>query len=186
MLSLGDPSEFPAINCILESARGSEIVELHIKDRMLQVGPESITCTALTRLSVSAPTSVGTMLAIIGRLPNLVKLTFFDLCLRGIQADISIPDADADAAVEPLHKSLNGLAINYERRRLSPDMAVAVAKYVLLRIPSLTQLVAVQTPASPVVSFVEEYASCYPHLSSVQLKLNDSEGSENYKYGYCV
>ncbi|KAJ2808464.1 hypothetical protein H4R21_000053, partial [Coemansia helicoidea] len=149
-----------AINRIVQNARGSESLELSINDRMLPVGPESITCTALTHLSVSGPTS----------------------------ADISIPEADVDAVVEPLHTSLNGLALNYNTRGQSPDMTVvvAVAKYVLLRIPSLTELLAAQVPKSPVASFVEEYASRYPRLSGVKLKLNESGGSDNTRHGFCA
>ncbi|KAJ2773323.1 hypothetical protein IWQ56_001040 [Coemansia nantahalensis] len=60
-----------------------EVLELKIDDRILFVGPESITCTALTHLEITAPTTVDTMLAIIRTLPHLVKLTFKDLDLRG-------------------------------------------------------------------------------------------------------
>ncbi|KAJ2805973.1 hypothetical protein H4R21_001054, partial [Coemansia helicoidea] len=106
MQSLGDPSGLPVINRMFESARGSESLELVVKDCMLQVEAESITCTALTHLSVSAPTTVDTMLAIIEKLPNLVQLTYLELDLSDIQADISVPGPDADAAVEPLSQSL--------------------------------------------------------------------------------
>ncbi|KAJ2765859.1 hypothetical protein IWQ56_003932, partial [Coemansia nantahalensis] len=63
---------------------------------------------------------------------------------------------------------------------------VAVAKYVLLRIPSLTELLAAQIPKSPVVSFVEEYASRYPHLSGVNLTLNESGDSATTGYGFLM
>ncbi|KAJ2801683.1 hypothetical protein H4R21_002705, partial [Coemansia helicoidea] len=156
--SRGDPAGLPAINRILESARGCEIVELDVHDRALAVAPESISCAALTHLQVRAPTGVDTVLALIERLPNLVRMAFYDLDLSGIQTDMSVPDADESTAVEPLHTSLASLAINYDTERHSPDTALGVVKYLLLRIPTLTELIAIQAPNSPVVGFVEAYA----------------------------
>ncbi|KAJ2714375.1 hypothetical protein H4R19_001762 [Coemansia spiralis] len=171
----GDPSGLPAINSLLKSARGCESLELEIKDYQLPVVPESITCTALTRLLVSGPTSVDTMLAFIERMPKLRELTFDKLDLSDVQTDISIPEADEDANVEPLSTSLRVLAINYDRERHSPDMAVAVAKYVLLRIPTMTKLIAAQTPKDPVLEFVEAYTPRYPHLDGIVLRLHGDE-----------
>ncbi|KAJ2774022.1 hypothetical protein IWQ56_000767, partial [Coemansia nantahalensis] len=88
--SRGDPSGLPVVNRILERARGSEILGLTIEEDILPVVPESITCTTLTYLSISAPTSVDTMLALIETLPNLTTLTFFDLDLSDVRADISL------------------------------------------------------------------------------------------------
>ncbi|KAJ2800303.1 hypothetical protein H4R21_003232, partial [Coemansia helicoidea] len=141
-----------------------------IEDTELPVVPESITCTMLTHLQVSGPASVDTMLALIEKLPNLVCLEFHRLDVGDIQTDISIPKADDDAAVEPLHTSLRALALNYTRERHSLDAAVAVAKYVLLGIPTLTELCAARTPKSPVLSFVEAYAPRHLHLGGVKLK----------------
>ncbi|KAJ2769640.1 hypothetical protein IWQ56_002473 [Coemansia nantahalensis] len=45
---------------------------------------------------------VDTMVAIVEKLPNLANLTLCDLDLSGIEADMSIPDADRDAVVVPL------------------------------------------------------------------------------------
>ncbi|KAJ2687696.1 hypothetical protein H4R19_006617 [Coemansia spiralis] len=171
----GDPSGLPAINRLLASARGCESLELEIRDDELSVVPESITCTGLTRLSVSGPTSVDTMLALIKKLPKLTGLTFYDLDLRDVQTDISVPEADEDAIVEPLSTSLRGLAINYDRRRHSPDTGVAVAKYMLFRTPTMTRLIAVQIPNDPVLAFVEAYAPRYPHLSGIALRLYEDE-----------
>ncbi|KAJ2807316.1 hypothetical protein H4R21_000530 [Coemansia helicoidea] len=172
MDSCGDPSGLPAINRILENARGSESLELNIEDDMLAMVPESITCTALTHLQVWPTTSVDAMFATIRRLPYLAKLALYDLSMSEIQADISIPGADVDAAVEPLSPSLRSLTINYDKGRQSSDTAVAVKKHLLLRIPTLTELSSAQTPKSPLVRFVEEYAPRHPHLSGVELILS--------------
>ncbi|KAJ2803007.1 hypothetical protein H4R21_002197 [Coemansia helicoidea] len=185
-MSRGDPSGLPAINRLLESARGSEWLGLKIDDFMLQVAPESITCTALTHLMVSAPTGVDTMLAFFARLPNLVNLTLMDLDLSDIRADITAPSADEDAIVEPLHSSLKGLAINYDTVRHSPDTAVALAKYVLLGIPTLAELLAGQIPKSSMAGFVEEYASRYPHLSSVKTTFDADDNYSGDRLGLSV
>ncbi|KAJ2774324.1 hypothetical protein IWQ57_000873 [Coemansia nantahalensis] len=144
--------------------------------------PESITRTALTHLQVSAPTSVDAMLALIGGLPCLLGLTLFSLDLSDVQVDISVPDADEDVVVDPLHALLKGLAINYDRARNSPDMAVAVVKYMLLRIPSLAVLYAAQAPRDPVLNFVEAYAPRHPHLGSVDMMLYQDEHSANVQW----
>ncbi|KAJ2798307.1 hypothetical protein H4R21_003983 [Coemansia helicoidea] len=167
----GDASGLPAINRILESACASESLGLEINDRLLPVVPESITCTTLTQLLIAARTSLDTMLAFIERLPRLVSLTLYDLGVNAIQTDISVPDADEETVVEPLRTSLESLTIKYDIWTHSPDRAVAVAKFVLLKIPTLTKLLAVQTPESPVISFAEEYTPRYPHLSDVELEL---------------
>ncbi|KAJ2806296.1 hypothetical protein H4R21_000927 [Coemansia helicoidea] len=169
--SEGDTSGLPVINRILESARGSESLEMHINDRMLPVVPDSITCTALTQLNVAARTSVDTMLALIKKLPNLIGLAFFDLDLSDSQVDMSAPEADKDTVVEPLHMSLEYLVIKYDMRIHSPDTAVAVVKYMLVRIPTLFRLVSEMTPKSPVLDFVDKYAPRYPHLRGVDLVL---------------
>ncbi|KAJ2805116.1 hypothetical protein H4R21_001383 [Coemansia helicoidea] len=169
----GDPSAFPAINRILKNACGSEVLELKIEDEMLRVGPESITCTALTHLRVKAPTSVDAMLAIIRALPNLVELTLKDLDLSDIQVDVAITEADKGAAVEPLHSSLQSLNIDLSgsRRKQVSVRAVAVLKYMLLRIPTLARVYSAEIPKEPVLDFVGAYAPRYPRLSSVVLNL---------------
>ncbi|KAJ2804194.1 hypothetical protein H4R21_001734 [Coemansia helicoidea] len=176
--SRGDASGFPAINRILESARGSESLELVINDHMLRLEPEHITCTALTHLQVWPITSADTMLAIIARLPNLVNATFSALDLFEVQADLSVPAADEDTVVEPLHRSLERLDIRYDTERNDQEVGVALAKYMLLRLPTLTELLAAQTPEEPVLSFVEEYVPRYPHLSDIELTLYAGGDSE--------
>ncbi|KAJ2796127.1 hypothetical protein H4R21_004836 [Coemansia helicoidea] len=170
----GDPSGLPAVNRILNKARGSEVLKLKLADKRLRVGPESITCAALTHLEISAPTSVDTMLAVIKTLPNLVKLTLYDLDMSDIQVDISIPDADQDAAMEPLHSSLQSLKIGSGRNRLVRESAAAVAlvavlKCMLLRIPTLTRVHSREIPKEPVLDFVRAHELRYPRLRSLVL-----------------
>ncbi|KAJ2807689.1 hypothetical protein H4R21_000381 [Coemansia helicoidea] len=170
-----DPSGLPVINRIVEGAHGSEMLELIVDDNTLDVVPETITCTTLTHLQVSATTTEDTMLAFIERMPNLIELTFFNLNLGDARGDVSVPDANVDAVVEPIHTSLRVLHMDYNTWEPASDMGVALMKYLLLRIPTLTEMIAGSTPNGPVTSFVEAYAPRYPHLSSVKLKLGRDE-----------
>ncbi|KAJ2805061.1 hypothetical protein H4R21_001405 [Coemansia helicoidea] len=175
----GEPGGFPAVNRVLESARGSGTLELFVFEKMLPAEAECITCTALTHLFVGSPVGADTVLAFIRRLPNLVELRLLDLDSSDVQADISVPSADADAVVEPLHMSLYGLYIWYNARSQLPDTVVAVVKYMLLGIPTLAKLSATQAPRRPVDEFVEAYAPRYPRLRSVELAFADGAGSAN-------
>ncbi|KAJ2806045.1 hypothetical protein H4R21_001032 [Coemansia helicoidea] len=175
-----DLDGFPVINRILDRVRGSEVLKLKIEDSAIPVVPESITCTTLTHLKVLPPTTVDTMLAFIERLPNLAKLSLYGLDVSEIQADMSIPDADHNTLVEPIHASLSQLIIYGHRMRHYPDKAVAVAKYMLLRVPTLTTLIAIYTPKTPVLNFVDAYAPRHPNLSSVQLTLDEGKHTGNH------
>ncbi|KAJ1727384.1 hypothetical protein LPJ61_004597 [Coemansia biformis] len=170
-ISQYSPSGFAAINRILESARGSDEVGLDITDSGSPILPEFITCTALTRLCITASTNVDTMLGFFQHLPNLTKLVVHNLMLDDIQSDLSIPDASSHTPVEPLDTKLNILAINYNKNQYSPDMAVAVAKYMLLKVPMLAQFNVAQIPRQPIVDFVETFAQWYPHLSNDWIKV---------------
>ncbi|KAJ2714160.1 hypothetical protein H4R19_001871 [Coemansia spiralis] len=175
----GDPSVFHTINRLLEGVHGSEYVELRIDDEELPVVPESITCTALTNLLIYWPTSIDNMLVFIEKLPKLQVVTFHSLDASDIQADISVPKAEASAAITPLSTSLKALAINYDRERLLPDKAVAVARYMLIRIPTLVKLFAVQTPRESMLSFVAAYAPQHPHMGDVEMRLDNGENTAN-------
>ncbi|KAJ2799396.1 hypothetical protein H4R21_003562, partial [Coemansia helicoidea] len=153
--SAGDHCGLPAINRILGRVRGCDVLELAIDDDRLRILPESITCTALTQLSVAGPVAADTVLAILERLPSLSRLSLGGLDCTDVQTDISIPAVEEGAVAAPLCTSLKVLAIRGERSQHSPDMAVAVAKHVLLRTPAMTELHAPQLPRGPLDAFVE-------------------------------
>ncbi|KAJ2705367.1 hypothetical protein H4R19_005132 [Coemansia spiralis] len=175
----GDTSGMPTINHLLEGARRSTSLELIIWDKMLVVAPESITCTALTHLFIAGPVSVDAMLKIIGRLPRLAVLKLYSLYQCDAKTDISIPEVDEDIMVEPLSTSLKVLDIVYDNARHLPYTAVAVAKYALLRFPMLAKLSCWQTPADPVLRFVDAYTPCYPHLAGVEVRLYKNTETAN-------
>ncbi|KAJ2696336.1 hypothetical protein H4R19_005753, partial [Coemansia spiralis] len=144
-------------------------------DRTLPVVPESITCTALTHLEISGPTSTDTMLTFIKQMPRLLDLKLNSLNMSDIRADISIPEANKDAIIEPLSTSLMVLAVNYDWEWRSSDVPVSVVKHMLLGLPTLTKLSSWMIPGHLVREFVEAYAPRYPHLSGVELALSNSE-----------
>ncbi|KAJ2713505.1 hypothetical protein H4R19_002216 [Coemansia spiralis] len=177
-----DPSRgFAAINGLLKRVRRCEVVKLLVSDRTRPVPLENITCTTLMHLAISGPTSVDSMLSFIERMPNLAKLVFDRLDTHNIQSDVSIPGADENAVIEPLSTLLRLLAIDYHRDGYSPDMAVAVAKHVLLRIPTLAELLIAQTPKEPVLGFVEAYAPRYPRLRSVEFNICEGEATMEFQ-----
>ncbi|KAJ1726736.1 hypothetical protein LPJ61_004993, partial [Coemansia biformis] len=156
--SIGEPIGLPAINRILDSVRGSDNVELEIMKSTIPVLPGDITSTTITRLLVAGPTSVDTMFEIIQRLPNLVGLIFYKLDMDSVQTDILVPEAGDHTPVEPYDTKLTGMAINYMQDKHSPDLAAAIAKHLLLKIPTLTKFFAYQTPVQPVLDFAERYS----------------------------
>ncbi|KAJ1730045.1 hypothetical protein LPJ61_003226 [Coemansia biformis] len=177
--SIGEPIGLPAINRILDSVRGSDNVELEIMKSTIPVLPGDITSTTITRLLVAGPTSVDTMFELIQRLPNLVGLILYKLDMDSVQTDISVPEAGEHTPVEPYDTKLTGMAINYMQDKHSPDLAAAIAKHLLLKIPTLSKFFACQTPVRLVHNFIETYSQWYPHLSSINFRLRDDEYSDS-------
>ncbi|KAJ1726094.1 hypothetical protein LPJ61_005425 [Coemansia biformis] len=156
--STGDPTGLAAINRMLSGAQGSNNVELVIMHSGVSVLPSSITSPTLTRLLVGGPASVDTMFELIQRLPNLVGLIFHALDMDNVQTDVSVPEPGDHAPMEPYGTKLTGMAINYKEDKHSPDLAAAIAKHLLLKIPTLTKFFAYQTPVQPVLDFAETYS----------------------------
>ncbi|KAJ2716581.1 hypothetical protein H4R19_000565 [Coemansia spiralis] len=148
-----------------------DTLKLIIKDNWLPVVSESITCTTLTHLKINGRTSTSAMLTFIKRMPRLLDLMLNSLYISDIQADISIPEADEGAIIEPLSTSLMVLTVNYDREWHSSDMPVSVVKHMLLGLPTLFKLSSWMIPERPVREFVEAYAPRYPHLREVELEL---------------
>ncbi|KAJ1724103.1 hypothetical protein LPJ61_005774 [Coemansia biformis] len=122
------------------------------------------------------------MLGFIRRLPNLTGLSFYRLELGDVQSDITVPEASDHTPIEPYDTKIKGLAINYNREQHSADQAIAVAKHLLLRLPTLTRLMATQTPKQPVMDFAETFVQWYPHLDNVGFKLYEGEESDSARW----
>ncbi|KAJ1726809.1 hypothetical protein LPJ61_004948 [Coemansia biformis] len=116
------------------------------------------------------------MLDFIHRLPKLTNLTFYKVTLGDIQRDMSIPTSKECEPIALLGSTIRKLAISFSRQQFVPEQAVAVAKYLLLRIPSLTAFYATPIPEGPIQAFVNTHALHYPHLAAIDLKLNGKHG----------
>ncbi|KAJ2779415.1 hypothetical protein H4R18_004035 [Coemansia javaensis] len=53
-------------------------------------------------------------------------------------------------------------------------MIVPVAKYLLLRIPTLAEFDLGSIPEKPIAEFVDAYSKRYPHLAGIKYKLGNS------------
>ncbi|KAJ1718691.1 hypothetical protein LPJ61_006509, partial [Coemansia biformis] len=77
----------------------------------------------------------------------------------------------------PYNAKLTGMAINYKYYNHSPDLAAAIAKHLLLKIPTLTKFFAYQTPAQPVLDFAKTYSQWYPRLSNIEFRFHNDDNS---------
>ncbi|KAJ1729815.1 hypothetical protein LPJ61_003343 [Coemansia biformis] len=163
----------------MESVQGSDKLELTICDHTLPVLPESFICTAMTRLMISGPTNLDTMFGLIQHLPNLVELALYlTYPYRGPYPDMTIPEAGSRTPAWPFRTKLMMVDIEFNNDWPSPTLTVALAKYLLLKIPTLTKLVAKQTPQQRILDFVEGYAGQYPHLGSIEFRLYEGDETD--------
>ncbi|KAJ2782631.1 hypothetical protein H4R18_002151 [Coemansia javaensis] len=169
----GSPAALAAANRILESAQESKEVALRVRDEALPVLPESITCTSLTALSIFSDTSVDAMLGLIHMLPGLARLAVLSLTLSNAQEDISVPGPDEPCLAEPLGPKLKEMVLGASSNGPAPEALVPVAKYLLLRIPTLTRLCSAAIPGGPIAEFVDAYSRRYPRLAGIRYKLDD-------------
>ncbi|KAJ2779139.1 hypothetical protein H4R18_004170, partial [Coemansia javaensis] len=168
-----DRSVLAAANRILTRVRGHEGAELDVYDSSLPVTPESITCASLTGLLVSAPTSVDAMLGLIQALPSLASLWISHLTAGEPQTDISIPEPGDARLAEPLNTSIEHMSIDARGNERPEDAVVPVAKYLLLKIPTLASFNAIQLPRQAIEDFVGAYSELYPHLAIIRFRLSN-------------
>ncbi|KAJ2784091.1 hypothetical protein H4R18_001313 [Coemansia javaensis] len=165
----GDPAALAAANRILEAARGGEEIELYVGDSSLAVTPEAITCTALTALLVDTATGADTMLALIPRLPNLVRLSFRRLKLSGIQEqDVSVPEPGDSRLAQPLDTRISRMLIAVSYHDQNWEMLLPLAKYLLLSIPTLTRFLPENLSDEAIEELVGAYSQQYPHLAAIR------------------
>ncbi|KAJ2779958.1 hypothetical protein H4R18_003704 [Coemansia javaensis] len=169
----GNPAALVAANHILESAHESKELELEVEDRLLPVLPESIACTSLTVLAIWANTNTDTMLRLIQMLPRLARLHVQSLTLGNTQEDISVPGPDESRLVDPFNSSIEEMWIWASPDEPAPEMLVLVAKYLLLKIPTLVYLRSADISERQITEFVDAYSKRYPHLASIKHELGD-------------
>ncbi|KAJ2784319.1 hypothetical protein H4R18_001205 [Coemansia javaensis] len=158
-------------NRILNGARGSEERILNICDHALSVLPEAITCTLITQLTIAPAISVDTVLNLVQRLPSLTSLEVYTCLTDGAQADLSVPEPGSGYMVDPFETKMKKMYISgHEQNAL-----VALAKYLLLRIPTLQTFGSLDIPERLIVAFVGAYLEQYPRLADIRLELGSSD-----------
>ncbi|KAJ2778808.1 hypothetical protein H4R18_004380 [Coemansia javaensis] len=176
----GAGAEVPAVIAaacrILERAQRAEELVLNIEGNWPRVQPEHITATSITQLIISPVTRVEVMLGMLQRLPCLSYIHFWHLNAEVVEADLSLPGPDEDCAIEPLHTAITTISMHATGYHSSQENSADVAKYLLLKIPTLTGLYAKLTVEAPVMEFVKAYSKRYPRLLNVDLVLA-KEGS---------
>ncbi|KAJ2778179.1 hypothetical protein H4R18_004771 [Coemansia javaensis] len=124
-------------------------------------------------LEMHANTSVDAMLELIHKLPNLIRLDVFSVTLSDIQGDISIPGPDEDHLVGPFSSKIKTMQIAASLGEPAPELLAPVAKYLLLRIPTMARFCSIRLKMRQFAEFADAYSKRYPHLASVNYLLND-------------
>ncbi|KAJ2714648.1 hypothetical protein H4R19_001615 [Coemansia spiralis] len=163
-----DPDALVAVNRFLRRACGSQKSGLAILSSLADVRPETITYTNLTSLKVHGQASADVVLALIEHLQHLQTLVCYDVTTRRMLADVSVAPLDAHEPMEPLSTSLLSLGIAPIRNCSGYDM-VALAKYLLVRLPNIKRFSMFRVPEQSVLDFAREYASLYPHLANASV-----------------
>ncbi|KAJ2780295.1 hypothetical protein H4R18_003531 [Coemansia javaensis] len=164
-----------AASRILENARGCKEARLVVEDYLLPVLPEFATFTSLTELSILAETTVATMLELMQVLPGLAKLRVWSLTMDYILEDISVPEPDTGCLAEPFNTRIREIQIGTSPYESAPEMIVPVAKFLLLRIPTLARLHSIYIPRRPIEEFVDAYSKHYPHLLGINYSLSNRD-----------
>ncbi|KAJ2716408.1 hypothetical protein H4R19_000667 [Coemansia spiralis] len=160
---------FGIINSIFDAAGPCRLTNLYVGG-VDPVPLDLFTYTGLTHLSLSMLTSVGDVMSHIRTQPRLVSLEIDYLSLADIQADFSIPDNADHEPVAPLDTQLRELTIYVGHGPEPAELAYAMLKYLLLKIPTLSLVTTGGVSQQPIQDFIDEYAQWYPHLANIKLE----------------
>ncbi|KAJ2778688.1 hypothetical protein H4R18_004439 [Coemansia javaensis] len=163
-----DPSAISAATNLLAGARASRRVELDVWDYAVPVSPGAVSAK-LTHLTIHGLASLGTLFSLIQRLPDLVYLELQKVYLDGYQAGLSVPGPDDGHPVEPLNTKIKYLAVWASDDEQAPEQFADVAKYLLLKIPTLSHLCPDRALRPCLKEFVDVHSGQYPHLKAVKI-----------------
>ncbi|KAJ2713791.1 hypothetical protein H4R19_002074 [Coemansia spiralis] len=104
--------------------------------------------------------------------PELITCTDLTSLTLRATVDISIAPLGAHERVGPLNTSLQSLVLCTDAMD-DENYMVAVAKYLLMRLPRLAYFPIGDIPRAPLIAFAREYAHIYPHLASAANVLVD-------------
>ncbi|KAJ2717199.1 hypothetical protein H4R19_000143 [Coemansia spiralis] len=138
---------------------------------MYAIPLELITYTGLTHLNFCGLTNADDVMGFIHKLPHLVSLNVYCLILADSQSDFSIPECTEHEPVVPLDTQIKRLIISQVGQELSPEPALSMLKYLLLRISTLRSVIGMIAPIEPIRAFIDEYVQWYPHLANIKLQM---------------
>ncbi|KAJ2784567.1 hypothetical protein H4R18_001032 [Coemansia javaensis] len=165
--SSDDSDALAAAQQILECAGESKELALYVSGEAPPVPPASITCTRLTELEIWSPMGVDAMLALIRKLPGLATMVLLGLALDNIQENIAVPKPENSRLAEPFDTRIKTLRIGTVNDEEDLGVLASVAKYLLLRIPTLAVARFSSLKRPVIAEFVRAYSTQYPHLANV-------------------
>ncbi|KAJ2713765.1 hypothetical protein H4R19_002082, partial [Coemansia spiralis] len=105
---------------------------------------------------------------LIRRQPRLVGMIIENLRVTDTQTDFSIPECADHEPVAPLDTHVKRLVI-FIGGMQSPEEAILVLKFLMLKIRTLVAISASQVPPHPLQAFIDDYVQWYPHLANIEL-----------------
>ncbi|KAJ2447972.1 hypothetical protein EV183_005659 [Coemansia sp. RSA 2336] len=132
--------------------------------------PSELGGACITYLSVRRGVTLTMLAEFMNSLYALTRLEAH-LCQQcKSELELATPDK-AEHPLRPFAARINYFRLDYD---YSTDSIVPFIRYILPRLPHIETLDSYMTFREPIVQFVEEYKSLYPHLSIVKLVLNPS------------
>ncbi|KAJ1718209.1 hypothetical protein LPJ61_006755 [Coemansia biformis] len=163
----GYPNVIASLNRIFTSAQWSDNELLHDSVGSRVALPR---CGVSRGLTVATAIDADTIIELIQMLPRLTELRLSYCVLSAIRTDISIPEPGAHQPIEPFDTRIQRLECCLSRENRPPELEIQLVRFLLLKIPTLTKLVATTVSRQAIDSFINEYVQWYPHLSRVDLE----------------
>ncbi|KAJ2667800.1 hypothetical protein IWW42_005684 [Coemansia sp. RSA 1085] len=130
--------------------------------------PSEIDGANISYLSVRRKVTLKMLMGFMSNLPALSRLeTHLDQSDES-ELELAVPDS-VEHPLPPFTARVNYFRLDYDS---STDSIVPFIKYILLRLPHIKTLSSYMTFSKPILEFVEEYKSRYPHLTIVDFILN--------------
>ncbi|KAJ2780717.1 hypothetical protein H4R18_003304 [Coemansia javaensis] len=164
---------FAAINRLASRADGEATAQLLVKNDISPSILGGARCPCVTKVTMFVPLHAGIVVRLLEALPGMETLIVSQLwcALMPDFASGLEPGAHARERAAPLNTSTRVLVMCSNATELDTGKLAVLAKHLLLRLPSLKKLTAIQVPATEMLPFIRTSAPLYPHLNGVVLEL---------------
>ncbi|PIA15687.1 hypothetical protein COEREDRAFT_87647 [Coemansia reversa NRRL 1564] len=131
----------------------------------------------LTNIQMLATVSTRVALDILLRAPTLRRIVFYDITMDDAPQVVSIPGIEEleRNPLLPFDTGIKEIVLMFNKSIYPIKLAVAVVKYMCLRIPSLGRFISWDITSGHLSEFVDEYKELYPHLSNILFDTDNSE-----------